>query len=177
VADTPWEVLKELDVLLSESNKAEYEGESIPQLSQLLATLPKDRMLVIEIKTGPEILPFLKMELDQHWVKGDIAFISFDFDAVRQAKALYPEVPCYYLAMFGADANIHLDKAVEAGLDGLNLRHAIINEKLVAKCREAGLDLWCWTVNDVETAHKMSQLGVSGITTDRPAWLREQISQ
>ena len=60
ISETPWNVLSKLDVKLRETNLREYEGERIPLLAEVLHTIPADRMLVIEIKTGPEILPFLK---------------------------------------------------------------------------------------------------------------------
>ena len=113
--------------------------------------------------------------VDRYWRQGNIAFIAFDFETISQAKAIYPDVPCYYLSAFGRDARKHIAPAVEAGLEGLNLRHAIIDEKLVKECHDAGLDLWCWTVNDPETAARMAGLGVSAITTDRPAWIKEQL--
>lgn len=175
IADTPWETLRKLKIKLRDTNRPEYEGETIPLLKDLLATIPSDRMLVIEIKTGPEILPFLKGIVDRHWNSGRIAFISFNFDAVRQAKAIYPEVPCYYLSAFKNDAKKHIAAAVEHNLDGLNLRHGIIDLELSGACREAGLDLWCWTVNDPDIAQKMRALGVTGLTTDRPQWLKEQL--
>ena len=43
------------------------------------------------------------------------------------------------------------------------------------QCKAAGLDVWCWTVNDPETARKMKQMGVTAVTTDRPAWLKENL--
>lgn len=175
IASTSWETLMGLTVKPRETNRPEYVGEPIPLLKDVLATIPDDRLLVIELKTGPEILPFLKGVVDRHWNSGQIAFISFNFDAVRQAKAIYPEVPCYYLSSLKQDAKKHLSKAVEYHLDGLNLRHAIIDQELSTACREAGLDLWCWTVNDPETARKMKSLGVTALTTDRPAWLKENM--
>jgi len=175
IALTPWETLKKLSIKPRETNLPEYQGETIPLLKDLLATVPADRLLVIEMKTGPEILAFLKGVVDRHWNRGKIAFISFSFDAISQAKAIYPELPCYYLSSFKSDAKKHLTKAVEYNLDGLNLRHAIIDPELSAACREAGLDLWCWTVNDPETAQEMKALGVTAVTTDRPAWLKEDM--
>ena len=174
IAETAWEQLLTLKIGLRETNLPEYEGETIPLLKDLLHTIPDDRMLVIEIKTGPEILPFLKGVVDRHWKSGEIAFISFNFDAVRQAKAIYPDVPCYYLAMFQKNTKKTIAMAVENKLDGLDLRHAIIDQDLAGACRDAGLDLWCWTVNDPETALKMKELGVTAVTTDRPRWLKEQ---
>lgn len=175
VSETPWEQLSQLTVKPRDTNLPEYKNETIPLLKDILTTIPADRMLVIEIKTGPEILPCLQETIDNHWKRGKISFIAFDFETISAAKALYPDVPCYYLSMFKNDFNKHFDLAVENGLDGMNLRHAIITSSLVEKCNSAGLDVWCWTVNDPETAQKMKDMGVSALTTDRPAWLKEQM--
>ncbi len=71
--------------------------------------------------------------------------------------------------------NNHLEACVDSGLDGVDLRHNIIDQELVEQCHASGLDVWCWTVNDTETAQKMKELGVSAITTDRPAWLKNNL--
>ena len=176
VSDASWEALSKLTILLSETNLPEYRDEPIPLLKDILGTIPADRMLVIEIKTGPEIIPYLKKVVDNHWMIGKISFIAFDFETIKAIKALYPEVPCYFLAAFKTEVKKHFDAAVEIGLDGLDLRHGIIDQKLARQCREAGLDLWCWTVNDPETAARMKALGVTALTTDRPKWLRENMA-
>lgn len=175
IAESPWEVLSKLEVKLRETNLNKYEGEGIPLLADVLPTIPADRMLVIEIKTGPEILPFLKECIEQHWKTGKISFIAFDFECIKEAKILFPEVPSYYLSSFQGDVNKRLDAIVDARLEGVDLRHAIIDQTLVDKCKDAGLDVWCWTVNDPETARKMKALGVTAVTTDRPQWLKEQL--
>ena len=175
LSETPWSVLQNLEIKLRDSNLPEYAGETIPLLAKVLPTIPEDRMLVIEIKTGPEILPFLKKVIAGHWQSGKISFIAFDFETIRQCKALFPEVPAYYLSAFGTDVNKRFDAIVESKLDGVDLRHPVIDEAMMQKCHEAGLDVWCWTVNDPKTALKIKDLGVSAITTDRPAWLKEQL--
>jgi len=177
ISDTPWEVLGKLEVKLRETNLSKYEGERIPLLADVLQTIPADRMLVIEIKTGSEILPFLKECLEQHWKSGNISFIAFDFECIKEAKILFPEVPSYYLSSFHGDVSKRFDAIVDARLEGVDLRHAIIDQALVNKCEDAGLDVWCWTVNDPETARKMKALGVTAVTTDRPQWLKEQLLQ
>ena len=176
VSETPWEVLDKLAIKAHSTHRSEYQGETIPLLSEVLPTIPEDRMLVIEIKTGPEILPFLVKELESYRNSGKISIIAFDFETIIGAKALFPEFPAYYLSSFQGNVNKHFEEIQEHGLDGVNLRHAIINPALVEKCREAGLDLWCWTVNDPDTGKKMKNLGVSAITTDRPRWLKEQMA-
>ena len=175
VKDTPWEKLKHLTIIPRESNRPEYTGETIPLLTHALATIPEDRMLVIEIKTGPEIIPHLKQIIDQQVIRGQISFIAFDFETIRQIKALYPGLPAYYLSMIKADLKKHMDAIVESRLTGVDLRHGMIDQKLMDRCHAAGLEVWCWTVNDPETALKMKNLGVSAITTDRPAWLKNSL--
>ena len=173
IKDTNWEQLSELSVIPRETNLPEYEQESIPLLKDVLATIPADRMLVIEIKTGPEILPHLQQVIDQHWNGGKISFIAFNFETIKATKELYPQVPCYYLSAFRPDLKKRFDDIVKSKLDGVDLRHGIIDRPLVEQCNASGLDVWCWTVNDPETTRKMQKMGVTAVTTDRPAWLKE----
>jgi glycerophosphoryl diester phosphodiesterase len=175
VSETPWEQMKLMKVIPRETNYPEYAEETIPLLADVLATVPDDRMLVIEIKTGPEILPFLKEVIEQHWKTGKISFIAFDFETIKEAKVLFPDVPAYYLSSFRADVNKRFDAIVESKLDGVDLRHPVIDRALVEKCKGAGLDVWCWTVNDPDVANKMKAYGVTAVTTDRPHWLKEQL--
>ena len=175
IKEATWEQLKPLVVVPRKSNHPEYTNETIPLLGDVLATIPVDRVLVIEIKTGPEILPHLQEVITQHWKTGRICFIAFDFETIKQAKELYPEVPCYYLSSFKADFNKRFDAIVESRLDGVDLRHAIIDREMVERCNASGLDVWCWTVNNPETAMKMRELGVTAVTTDRPAWLKNNL--
>lgn len=175
VRETSYKEIRNLPILLKPSNQEKYTGQTIPLLSEVLATVPEDRTLVIEIKTGPEIMPYLQQVIASHWKSGNIAFISFDLDAVLAAKTSYPEVPCYYLSIFRNDVNKKMDAITAGDLDGVNLRYKIINKRLVKKYNAAGLDVWCWTVNDPADAREMMEAGVSAITTDRPAWLKEQV--
>jgi glycerophosphoryl diester phosphodiesterase len=176
VENTPWETLSKLTILSGDSHRPEYRNEPIPLLEEVLPAVPAGRMLVIEIKTGRKILPYLEKVLDSSPCPGKISFIAFDFETIVALKARYPSVPCYYLAMFKKDVNRHFEAAVEAGLDGLDLRYGIVDREMVVRCRKAGLELWCWTVNDPATARVMQALGVSAVTTDRPAWLREHLA-
>jgi glycerophosphoryl diester phosphodiesterase len=175
VSETPWEVLDKLEVKLRESNRPEYQGETIPLLSEVLPTIPENRMLVIEIKTGPEILPYLQEVVEAYRNSGKISFIAFDFETIVGAKNLFPRVPAYYLSSFQANMNKNFEAILNNKLDGVDLRHSIIDKSLMRKCTDAGLEVWCWTVNDPETALKMKDLGVTAVTTDRPGWLKEQL--
>ncbi len=67
-------------------------------------------------------------------------------------------------------------QAKAAGLDGLNLNYGFaIDAPFVSAVKAAGLKLYTWTVDDPAVARAEAALGVDGITTNRPAWLREQL--
>lgn len=175
IKETCWDQLHQLSVKPRETNLSTYEGEPIPLLENVLGTIPDDRMLVIEIKTGPEILPYLKPVIDHHWKSGSISFIAFDFETIKGVKKLFPSVPCYYLSAIKPELKKRFDEIVKNNLDGVDLRHSIIDKSLMENCKTLGLEVWCWTVNNPETAAKMKNMGVTAVTTDRPAWLKKKL--
>jgi glycerophosphoryl diester phosphodiesterase len=68
-------------------------------------------------------------------------------------------------------------KAKAAGLDGLDLDSGFpIDKQFVETVRNAGLKLYTWTVDDPVVAKTEVLAGVDGITTNRPEWLRKQLS-
>ncbi len=175
VKEAVYEDIKSFPIKLKETNLKKFEGQTIPLLSDLLQLIPEDRTLVIEIKTGVEILPYMQEIISEYWKSGKITFIAFDFETILETKKLYPEIPCYYLSAFGHDIKKKFKEIIASDLDGVNLRHQIISEKLVKNYTDEGKEVWCWTVNDPSDAKQLINIGVVGITTDRPVWLQEAV--
>jgi glycerophosphoryl diester phosphodiesterase len=111
--------------------------------------------------------------------------IGFGYDPICKAKKCLPECSCYWLFAFKPDARNPnpkkvtddlIEKAISGGLDGLMLLHTgPITPEFMKKARAAGLKIYVWTVDDAAAAHKTIDLGVDGIATNRPGWLREQL--
>lgn len=175
ISEVPYSEIKNIPIKLRESNLKKYEGSTVPQLKDLLETVPEDRLLVIEIKCGKEIIPYLQKDIKKYWKSGNIAFIAFDYETIVETKKVFPAAPCYYLSSNADDLNRRFDEIVRSDLEGVNLNHKIIDKALVERFRSAGKDVWCWTVNLPEDANRMQQSGVKHITTDRPAWLKKAI--
>jgi len=182
VAKTPAPRLRELDVG-SFKSKA-YAGERIPFLEEILETVPKDRRLFVEIKCGPEVVSPLENAIEASGKREQIVIIAFDFETVKAAKRLMPDIPAYWLVGTKKDketeAWIPHDPALVAdvassGLDGLNVHWAGVTEEFAARVHAAGLGLYVWTVDDAAEARRLAKLGVAGITTNRPGWLRRQL--
>ncbi len=169
---------------------AAFAGERIPTLAEVLATIPQGKRLFIEIKCGPEIVPELARVLAASGKRASqTAIISFNFDAVRAAKRALPAVKTYWL--FGPTPKVDektgqtsnppeelVARCRQAGLDGLDVHYeSRLDEALVRRMHRQGLGLYIWTVDDPAVARRLAALGVDGITTDRPRWLREQLVQ
>ena len=176
--------LKKLDVGSWKSVK--FKGEQIPLLKEVLFTIPKGKKLIIEIKSGGKILPFLKAEIE----KSDLLpyqteIISFNYNTVKEAKAMMHEHKVLYLAdldytrytkLVSPSVEKLIKMAKAARLDGLNVwAGRMLNESFAIKVKRAGLLLYVWTVNDPDHARKLISWGIDGITTDRAEWMKKEL--
>ena len=181
VAETTSEELRKLDVGSFKSE--EYAGERIPFLADIVETIPRGRKLYVEIKCGQEILPHLKELLEQSGKMSHIVIIGFDLDTVTMSKEMI-DVPTYWLKgtkkteeteqWIPHDPQL-VQTAENKGLDGLDVHYAGVNKEFADAVKASGQKLYVWTVDEPEEAIRLIKLGVDGITTNRPAWLREQL--
>ena len=69
-------------------------------------------------------------------------------------------------------------RAKRAGMDGIDLgRMQSVDKAFVDKVKKAGLQFYCWTINDLAEARRLQSIGIDGITTDRPGWMRQQLTE
>jgi len=176
ISQTPYSELEKLKIKLSPTNSSCFEGEKIPLLKDVLKILSKDQLLVIEIKCGKEIFPELQKAIKKNLNTVRIAFIAFDFETICLAKSNYPEVPCYYLSSSKEDVLKRIPDIKKYKLDGVDLNSKIIDQQLADELSKIKAEIWCWTVDTIEEATRMKDIGVMTITTNRPNWLKEQIN-
>ncbi len=173
IAETLSDELRKLDVGQWKDEK--YQGEKMPFLSEVLETVPKGKKLVIEIKCGPEVLPALKKAVIASGKKKQVVFIAFGWETILETKAQFPKNECYWLSSKEEGLAGRMEEAAKLGLDGVNLYHKLVSPAVMDRAEQLGLDVLCWTVDDPDEAKRLVDLGLSGITTNRPAWLREQL--
>lgn len=181
VAETTSDELRKLDVGSFKSE--EYAGEQIPFLADIVETIPRGRKLYVEIKCGQEILPHLRELLAKSGKMSRIVIIGFDLETVTLSKELI-DVPTYWLKGTGKTRETEqwiphdpqlVQTAKNKALDGLDVHYAGVDKEFVDAVKASGQKLYVWTVDDPEEAIRLIKLGVDGITTNRPGWLREQL--
>jgi glycerophosphoryl diester phosphodiesterase len=184
VAEQTLDELRRLDV--GRWKGAKFTGERIPTLEEMLATVPPGKRVFIEVKTGPEIVPELQRVLNAAKLKPEqTAIISFKANVIAAVKKARPDLQAYWIVSLKAakgkpppGAETLITKAKAIGADGLDLSASeVLDRDYAAKVKSAGLQLHVWTVNDAAMARQMVEIGVNGITTDRPGWLRAQLKK
>ncbi len=173
--------LKEADV--GRWKGAAFAGERIPELGEVLATVPAGRRVFIEIKSGAGVVGALERCLAQHGPPpGRAVIISFDRQAARAAKQALPRFEVCLVVDTAADMSAGaidslLDACGELGLDGLDFpARWPLDDRAVEAVHQRGGKVYVWTVDDVRTARRLEAAGVDGITTNRPGWLRAQLA-
>lgn len=181
VASMTWEELSLLDV--GAWKGTQFQGEKVPLLSDVLKTIPEGKRLFIEIKTGPEIVPELKRVLTEAARPADqTAIICFNSQVIARTVEELPQLQSYWLVSMKdknqppVDVNHVIATARKLRAHGVDIGGdtKLIDESFVNSLHNARIPCYVWTVNDPAEAKRLANLGVLGITTDKPQLLRTE---
>ncbi len=162
----------------------QFAGQRIATLDELLATVPPGKRFYVEVKCGAEIVPELARVISACGLAAkQIVSICLDPSVIAAIKRAIPQCAAYWVVQRkenSPDWIRPIDEifrgASEAKLDGLDLdATGPIDADLVKRAKSARLRLCAWTVDDPVLAQRLLDLGVEGITTNKPGWLREQL--
>ncbi|HEY6168558.1 MAG TPA: glycerophosphodiester phosphodiesterase [Verrucomicrobiae bacterium] len=165
---------------------AQWTGERIPTLAEVLDLIPDGKRLLVEIKCGPECLAEFARVLRASGKRAtQIVPIGFSLETMRLFKQRLPGTSVLWVAKFSRSWKTGrwipkpddlIRRATTAGVDGLDVSaRGPITAATVARVHAAGLGLYVWTVDSAAKARQLAAAGVDGIATNRPQWLREQL--
>jgi len=187
VAKTDLDRLRELDA--GSWKSPEFSGEKIPTFAEVMESIPAGKRFYIELKTGPEIVPVLAAELER--LQPDrrlLTIIAFDARTVAACKNRFPDIKVHWLAGFKqADGNgvwtptaQQIAETVRSsGADGVGVRgeRKVVDREFKTRLTQSGVpEFHVWTIDSPTDARYFRELGAMGITTNRPAFLRESLS-
>lgn len=142
-------------------------GESIPTLTEVLATVPDGGTVYVEVKARSieaEVIAAIRAGGRQ------CAVHSFDHRVVQRLGVLAPDVPRGILQTSYLVDPVRAMR--DAGARDLWQQWELIDEALVALVHAEGGRLIAWTVNDADVAARLIAWGIDGICTDHPARMR-----
>jgi glycerophosphoryl diester phosphodiesterase len=186
VRDTPLAVLQALDVGAWKGES--WRGERIATLEEVLAVVPERKQVVVELKAGPEIIEPLVDVLERTPMADEnLLLISLMDATVAECKRRLPNVSCHWLTGYHqrsngawtptADEVIATIRRLGADGFGSESKPEHFDADFVERLRAAGINQFhVWTVDDPTVARFYANLGAWGITTNRPALIRAELT-
>lgn len=188
VAESTLEELQALDV--GQWKGAEFAGEKIPTLRQVIATVPEGKWLIIELKTGPEIVgPVQRLLADTRFPSERVCLISFNQQTIAEAKRQMPRIKAHWLTGYKQQSETEhwlpsADKVAQTvnrlGIDGLGTdkKRRVVTADFLAELRKQGVEEFhVWTVDNPQDARFFAAQGAWGITTNRPLEIRRALQR
>ena len=194
--DVDWKMVEKLNVAgWGQWKGSKYDPTRPALLEEVLALARPGRKIYVEIKTGPEIVPFVKkvMEREAKATPDTVLFISFNAESCRALKRDLPAYKVYLLdggrpwtcnpetnewepgLPYAAEELIARVRA--CGADGIDL--CFIPEvhdcAFVKAFHDAGLEFHVWTIDDPAFAAEAFRRGAETVTTNRAKYILDSL--
>lgn len=166
---------------ISQSELDSYIGEPAPTLREALLFTKENQWKVnVEIKNlvGTEghrlIVERVVSLIRELGMEEDVLISSFNHDYLLQVRQLAPDIRIGALVEHGVPDPISL--VARLGAQAYNPKFGEVTPEEIRRLREAGIDVYVYTVNDPGDMEFLVNARVSGIFTDFPQTLREILS-
>lgn len=171
VAARTWQQLRQLDA--GSWFAAEFAGESIPSLEEVLQAFGGRLRLNLEIKEFRAGMAVL--ELLGHYPSAQIVVSSFNDDLLQRLRSTNAQLP---IAVLFDSGNWRQAVQIAQGLSACAFHPAVnlVTRPMIAACVHAGLPVSVWTVDRACVARSLVRAGISGLFTNDPATLNAVFS-
>ena len=164
----------------------DFVGTRVPTIAEVFATVPEQKLIYVEIKCGPEIIPVLLDELQKsNLCNKQIIVISFKKEVIQELKAKAPQYKAYWLSGMKKDQSGNFRPSLETVLatleainaDGFSSNQNVIDESYIESVIRNGYEYHVWTIDNVKTARRFKKWGAHSITTNVPGLIRKQLAE
>ena len=168
-------------------------GETIPELPNVLATIPSGRRLFVELKGGDieathsAIVSALNRDLrESNSAPESIVLISFYPALLSLVKQSLPDFEAFLvvqqtqdtseagdrvsdIAQWKPSIDEIIDVALSSGFNGVDLQNtAALTDGVINTIHKVNLKSCVWTVNSLNDARRLAIAGIGSLTTDDP---------
>ncbi|HVL24903.1 MAG TPA: glycerophosphodiester phosphodiesterase [Thermomicrobiales bacterium] len=144
-----------------------------PSVEEIWAAAAQTDLVKFDLKeTSPQFLRLVHDFLATHRRQHQVIIVTRDPASLRFFAGSMPEVIRYYsIGDQSQLTTLRENPELVRLIDGVSIRHTLLDEETTAWLTGQGLHVGAWTVNDLERANELIRMGVEGITTDNLALL------
>lgn len=169
VKDMTLDELKQLDFGSWFDKK--FKDQRIPTLEQVMELLSGwDGLLNIEIKSDVVIYQGIEQKLidlvEKYNMVSKVIMASFNHYCLLEVQRISPEMKIGLLYVAGLITPWEYAQKLKA--DALHPLHYSVTPEMIENCKEYGIEVNPYTVNEPEHIKKVALAGVDGIITDVP---------
>ena len=178
--DVTWDEISRLDVGgWGKWKGSKYVGTRPALLEEVLALARDGRKIYVEVKPGPEIVPYIKkvFAAQKKATPKNTLFISFGNATCKALKEQMPEYKVYWIVSSRhwerpdhppVTAEDVIAAMRETGADGVDIHYApdVITAEMIAAVRKAGYEFHVWTVDKLEDTEEAFRRGAQTVTTN-----------
>lgn len=187
VKDWDWENLRTLDAAYHFNPDNDFplrkKGIAIPSLEEVMTTFP-DIMLNIDLKQ-PGIEQLVADFIRRHNFEERVLIASFHDKRVRRFRKLTGNLVSTSSGVgetLAVWTRSRFKQRLKVPPNALQVPQrqggiTVVDHKLVNAAHAVGMHVHVWTINDPEEMHRLLDLGVDGIITDRPDLLNNVLAE
>jgi glycerophosphoryl diester phosphodiesterase len=142
----------------------------IPTLKEVFDLVNQDSFINIELKSydaAEKVVSLIEKYVSKkNWHYDRFLVSSFDWNALQQVRFLNDEIPIGVLTETDLDLALAFAKFIQA--KSIHPYFHLLTKENTAKIQEKGIQVYPWTINEIEDIQKIIAFNVNGIITDFP---------
>ena len=158
----------------------DFKGERVPTLGEVFEHFPKDFFLNLEIKIqGYDHRPIeaAVLKLIEEYDRKEHTLVS-SFNNHRLRNLMDISEGLKFAVMYeGYLSEIPIKDAYTHKIRSFHPSKDYVDGELVEKAKERDLQVYTWTVNDLQTAKRLQEIGVDGIITNYPSFMIQHLKK
>lgn len=171
ISDMTLAEVKQLDA--GSYYSADYAGEQVPTLEEVLDYTKGKIRVNIEIKSGNYgtlVSDKVAELISEKNMMTDCVVTSFEIELLDRVKELKPQIQVGYILVVAYGDFYNMDN-----VDFFSINAAFLTKRMVDAIHNSGKQIHAWTVNNQSSIKNLTNKGVDNIITDDPVLARETI--
>ena len=142
----------------------------IPTLKEVFDLVNQDCFINIELKSyevTEKVVSLIEKYVTKNgWKYNRFLISSFDWNALQQVAFLNDKIPIGVLTETDLDLALAFAKFIQA--KSIHPHFHLLTKENTAQIQKKGLQVFPWTINELEDIQKIKKFNVNGIITDFP---------